>query len=486
MRTWMLLVSIPVVFAVACASPASRDYKDIRVEYRQTLGRIAPIEGKAGPSATRAVARTVSLSEAIGIALANNPDKMMAAARIRQAEAMIDAALSAFMPAMSLYTEYVEGDAPSTYLFKKIDQRKLPPDTNFNDPGRIENFETGVTARLNLFNGGRDLLAARMAETGATIAELDRRAIDNSLVASVIQSYYNALAARDFIAIARESVATVQEQLRVMNVRFKAGGALKSDILSLDVRLAQARENLVQRDNQHQTALAALSNVLGVSPEPPLELSGAEDLSLSLPETYLGGVAHAIAHRPEMEKVRRQVVRSRMAIDQARAGYLPVIDAQGKYYLDDPDMDYDTDRGNWTVGVTLTWNFFDGFRTRAEARQAEAVLEEMLAADRRGALSIRLDVKNAYLSLHASAARLKVARASVANAEESLELVRQQYEGGSATITRYLEAELDRNRARTRAAAAYYDREKALADIGRAIGLWASAMPAEAEAGGKS
>ena len=53
----------------------------------------------------------------------------------------------------------------------------------------------------------------------------------------------------------------------------------------------------------------------------------------------------------------------------------------------------------------------------------------------------------------------------------SLELVKIQYEGGSATITRYLEAELARNTARIRVTRAFYDRQQAVAEIGRAVGL---------------
>jgi outer membrane protein TolC len=51
--------------------------------------------------------------------------------------------------------------------------------------------------------------------------------------------------------------------------------------------------------------------------------------------------------------------------------------------------------------------------------------------------------------------------------------VKIQYEGGSANVTRYLEAELDRNRASLRQATALYDREKALAEAARATGFWA-------------
>ena len=64
-----------------------------------------------------------------------------------------------------------------------------------------------------------------------------------------------------------------------------------------------------------------------------------------------------------------------------------------------------------------------------------------------------------------------MAQTSVARADESLSLVKKQYEGGSATITRYLEAELARNQARINSTSAFYDREKALADAARAVGV---------------
>lgn len=448
-------------------------YDAVQAHYADSGRRVASRLEKEQTGLNHAVNRPINLKEIIEIALANNPDKMMAIARIQQAEADLMRANAAFFPAIGFYTEYMEGDAPSAYLFKKIDQRQLPPQTNFNRPGRIENWESGLTGRLNLFNGGRNLLDRMMAETGVAISRLDQQAVENSLVASAIQAYYNSLAARAFIDIARESAATVESQLRVMEVRYRAGGALKSDLLSLQVRLAEARQTLVDSENQYRIALTALSNVMGVNPEPPLRLEKAKVLPVRVPQHYLGGVAYALEHRPEMEKVRQQLVRSRMNIDRARAGYLPRVDLQGKYYMDDPDLDYETDRENWTVGVMLNWDIFTGFSTRAEELKAKAALDEMLSADRKTALSVKMDVKNAYLNAEAARARLEVAQASVAAAEESLSLVKKQYEGGSATITRYLEAELDRNRARTRAAAAYYDRDKAIADIARAVGYWA-------------
>lgn len=470
---------LPAVIAAllvlsACAANDRYSYESIRAEYREfgASRKNSAATSPAKTDASRPIAGPVSLAEAIRTALERNPDNQAAAARIRQAEAALDAAESAFYPTIRFYTEYTQADAPSAYLFKTIDQRELPPNTNFNDPDELTNFESGLAAQWNLFNGGRDILRRQMAQTGLSAARLDRQTVENALVASVIRAYYDALAARGFIQIAEESVQTVDKQLEIMRVRLEGGGALKSDVLSLEVRKAESEEERVRRGNGHRLALNALANVMGVPPNPPPRLAQNGRLEMTMPDAA-AGLDYALANRPDLRRIRERVRQSRMGVDAARAGYLPAVDLRAQYYLDDEDAAYDLDRDNWQVALVLNWNLFTGFRTRSAVREASARLSETLAMDRKTDLGLRMDVKNAYLRLSEAEARLRVTRRGVAAAEESLDLVRRQFTGGAVPITRFLEAELDRNRAKIRETAARYDREKALADIGRAIGFWA-------------
>lgn len=414
----------------------------------------------------------VSIGRAIGIALLNNPDIDMTIERVRQSEAMIDETLALFLPTISAYGEYVQGDAPSAYLFKTIDQRDLPVGIDFNRPGWFENYETGVRGRINLFNGGKDLLRKRMAETGLEISELDRRAVENALVASVIKAYYNVLAAGEYTAIAEESVKTVGRQLGIMKIRFNAGGALKSDLLSLEVRLAQAKEDLVRAKNGHDLTLSGFANLLGYDPDTRINLKNDEKVPGKYPQDYKSGLAHALANRPELLKTRKQIIQSRMSLEEARRQYLPRLDAEARYYLDDSGFDFERSRENWTAGIVLKWDLFAGMSRPAGVKKARGLLQEMLAADRKAVLSIQLDLKTAYLKLNEAKARLEVSKASTAQAQESLRLVKKQYEGGSSSITRYLDAELARNRSRINAAASFHDKQKAVADVGRALGYW--------------
>ena len=418
------------------------------------------------------VAGSLTLLKVIRISLKNNPDMELATARIQQSEAMLDEAISAFWPVIGVYGEYLQGNAPSAYLFKTIDQRKLPQGTDFNNPGWFENYEVGVQGRWNLFNGGRDYLRKRMAETGLAMSRLDRETVQNGLVNSVIHAYYSILAAEKYVNISLDSVKTVQKELDMVRLRYEAGGALKSDVLSLKVALAQSREGLIRARNNHSLSVSSLANLLGFDPDTAITLAGREQVPITVPDLYEKALVMAMANRPELRKSRLQVVRSRMDLDVARSEYLPKLDAQMRTYFDDPSFDFDWDRKNWTAGVILNWDVFTGFRRQSHVDRARAVLKEMLTRDRKSTLAVQLQLKGAYLKYAEAKARWDVSRASVAHSEESLRLVQKQYQGGTVTITRYLEAELARNRSRLRAATAFYDREKTAAAIGCAMGLW--------------
>ena len=456
-----------------CASRSAYRYETIKSQYADMACNLAAAGGAGDVSPTTcAVNSQLTLDAVLNITRSNNPDLLMAVARIERAQALLRKAGAPFYPRVSVYTEYMQGDAPSAYLFKTIDERQLPPNTDFNDPGWFENYESGVNAGINLFNGGRDWLNHEIAKSGLSVAGLDRDGVENQVVATAIGAYYDVLAAAKFITVAEEAVETTRSQLQVMDVRYRSGSALKTDLLSLQVRLAESEEMLVRQRNRKRLAMAGLAEILGVEPNVPFGLVEAAERQIAIPEDPISALEKAMGQRPELASVREKVRQSRMAMDAARAGYLPSIDFMARYYADDPQMRYSSERDNWTAALMLNWTLFDGFATQSGTAEARSQLQEAMAADRKTLLAVKFDVKKSYLNLDEARQRLKVAASNVTTARETLDLVKRQYSGGAASITRFLETELAYNQARIHETAAYYDQEKARAQIARAVGDW--------------
>lgn len=413
-------------------------------------------------------AAPLTLTRAVETAIANNPDLQSAADAVSLARSRIDKARAAYFPTLGLYAEALRADAPSAYLFKTIDQRLFSPDTDFNDPGILTNIEGGLEMRVPVYNGGRNRLAVTAAHSGLTATRAKRASARRHLTAEVINVWYDILSSRQFILIAEESVKTVTAQLEAMTVRFQGGSALKSDLLSLKVRLAEAEEELLASRNRLALSRAALFALLGQEPDTPDTLSPAPPFSPWSPPSYADGLARALTQRCEITGARALVDQAGAGVATAQSGHRPIVNLAGRLYADDDGLSHSADRANWSLALRMDLPLFSGFSVDADTRSAHARARQAETLQKKTRLQIRLDVKNAYLRYDEAEKRLQVAQKAVAMGEETLSLVKKQYDGGSATITRYLEAELARNSARIREAAAYFDRKKALAAIARA------------------
>ncbi|WP_302504182.1 TolC family protein [Geoalkalibacter halelectricus] len=424
----------------------------------------------------------LTLEQALALAWDDNPALEEARGRIAQARAARDEARAAFWPRLDAGLEYLRGDAPSAYLFKTIDARQLPENVDFNHPGRFENFESYLEARLNVYAGGRDRLRFSQAETRFEQARHAYQTEHNDLSAAVVDTYLAMLSARDRGDIARQSVAVLEREVDLAEVRLRGGSLLRSELLSLQVRLAEARADRVRAAAASQRLQAALAILLGRDAATAFEPRD-EEPDFPLPEDYSQALRRALEQRPELAAAAGARELARLEERLARAEYLPRLDVQARLYHDDPDFAYNDDQLNWTFGARLSWNLFSGFTTRAREAHALGQTQESRAAQRRMRQAVEFEVRQAWLDLEEHRANLDLAEAALAHAEEAFTQVRVQFDGGAVEVTRYLDAELAWARARVNASAARRDHQRAQAELARAMGDWRPLSGAEATAG---
>ncbi len=97
------------------------------------------------------------------------------------------------------------------------------------------------------------------------------------------------MAAEKYVNISSDSVKTVKKELQLVGVRYEAGGALKSDVLSLKVALARAEEDLIRARNNHSLSVSSLANLMGLDPDRPISLAGDQQVPIKVAG---GPVAH--------------------------------------------------------------------------------------------------------------------------------------------------------------------------------------------------
>ena len=413
----------------------------------------------------------VTLPEAIQRALDANPQVEMALARIEEAEAQRTEAWSEFLPSVSAYWSYGRGNTPSQSLFARLNQRGLPSQPNFNNPGVFEDWQLGLEAGVNLFRGGRKFSDRRLSEIRIEQRRLERAQTFNSLEGAVIRAYFDVLAAKAFVDIAQAAQRTIKARLQRARIQMEGGALLKSDLLSLQVRSAKIEDRRVRVERRLRLARANLAELMGVEVDRPFEVSRPPDAQFDVPEEYEAGLTEALRQRPELTIAHKSVESARVRRSQSWQSWFPSLDASVRAFVAAPALDeFLLDDGNWDIGLNLGWQLFDGLSRHAKTRRAKAMVKVMRARHERTTRMVQLEVMTAYTNLEGSVSRLGTAKMALEQAKEALRLVTIEREGGAATLTRYLQTQSAETEARMRLAAARFDLRKAQADVARSLG----------------
>jgi outer membrane protein TolC len=148
---------------------------------------------------------------------------------------------------------------------------------------------------------------------------------------------------------------------------------------------------------------------------------------------------------------------------------LPQVSLHGAIEADRQRF-YDRGGANWLISIGLRWNLFNGFSDKASIEESKSEIRQKQAEKERADSAIRLQVRRAYADLRAAGQRIEVAKASVAEAEESLRITQNRYEAGFNNVTDLLRTETAVLEARSRYLAATHDQRIAAAALQLAAG----------------
>ena len=247
---------------------------------------------------------------------------------------------------------------------------------------------------------------------------------------SVASSFYTAAGTEEVVSARVHAIEVAQKTADNARIRLAAGVVNRVEVTRAELALIQAQQRLLEAQDQRAAAYRTLARLLKLEagsfkvvppPEPSLEPGTSEQL-----------VGDALQRRPELASLDLTVQATSAQISSSWLRWSPTLSAFGNIRLTNATgfagrIDY------YAVGAQLDWLIFDGFARDAARHQAEA--------QRRGSLlqleqlrdSISDEVINARRSVLTRKQGLVAAQRSVSMAKETLDLVRVQYDAGTAT-----------------------------------------------------
>ena len=392
----------------------------------------------AAATNTPAAAPLLTLDQAKSMALRDHPSLEVLRQRVSAAAATVRIARSAYWPTL-------DADA-SAMRIQKHSYTGVPP--AFARELNVTPYTTygaDLTAGWVLFDGFRrdfDLLAAQQGETASQDTLLDAQRL---MLQTVAATYYHALLARETMRIAQEDEDFSGTLLADTRNRFNAGAALKSDVLTFENRRDQAEGQRVEAAKSWRIARVALAELLAL---PGGELTEATTLavptnSTAAAPTLEDSLDYAIRHRPDLQAAEAQAQAADAQRHSADAAWWPRVEAVAQSGVArDQDLRIEANRNqNLMVGVQATWNFFGGGRDTATRDVAEAGARATGQMKSALALKVVSEVRQNLAALDASVAQLAIQARVLVRARQIRDLVRQEYVGGTAPITRMTEVQ---------------------------------------------
>ena len=357
------LSPLAVLLLSACAVPHSPP----------AVAPVAPATlGLTGP-ATPAIADRwwtgfgdAQLDRLVTDATAGNPTLAAALARVAQAQAVLAGRDAANGPDLTL-----DGSAQVARLSGRY---TIPPP--FAGSVRfVGQAQTNLNWNLDLF--GRQKAAIEGARASTQAAALDLAAARLAIAGSVVQTYIDLARAETEAGIARRTIETRQDSLRLVNIRIRNRLASNLQATAAQTLLAQAQTALVRAEGTRALATNALAALAGRGPEYAAAIRPATlnvDAALPLPAQV---PADLLARRPDIAAGLARIDAAAAGRQVARRAFYPNVNLAALAGFQAVGLGnlFSLDAGTAGAGPAIHLPLFDNGRLKADLAGATAALD---------------------------------------------------------------------------------------------------------------
>jgi outer membrane protein TolC len=281
----------------------------------------------------------------------------------------------------------------------------------------------------------------------ASTQQLERT--DQEILFRVVRAYYGVLLAAKQLEVSAQAEKTAKSIIDRSQARYDSGLVVESDLLTAKVRLASREQELIRARNNLELARAQLNTAMGVpidalyQPADPLA-----ERNLAFP-ALADLEQKALTSRPDLKRIESEQSAQQLSVAIAKSSFGPRLNAFAGWEMDNPTLLAGGGGKNWLGGVELQFDLFEGGAKRAALSRERAIAEKMAALKQAANDAVRMEVRQAYYDLDSNRQQVGVARSSIAQAQESLRINQDRYEGGLIAITDLLGAEEAARRSQT-------------------------------------
>lgn len=283
---------------------------------------------------------------------------------------------------------------PKTGSYIPTEVAVIPKEAMSYDTHNV--FAGAFTLMQPVWMGGQIRALNKIADHGELMAKAARNTLTQSIVYAVDEAYWLVVSLNEKKRLAESLVCYVDTLNRNVKAMLDEGVATKSDLLTVEVKLNEARIALTKVDNGLTLSRMALAQLCGLPVDTRMELAD-EELSRASSVAMVANqnMENVYSNRQDLEVIRQTINMLSSREKLAMSEMMPKIAVVGAYSFSNPNVINGFEKkfgGGFSVGAALTvpiWHWGGDYK-RYRAAKAQTNAQRLLLEDTEEKVSLQV------------------------------------------------------------------------------------------------
>lgn len=370
----------------------------------------------------------ISKEEALNKVAAQNTALKISQEEFNSAKADYRQTNAVFLPNIAVSHTGIATTNPLMAFGSKLNQEILTQaDFNpslLNDPSQIENYATRLEFQQPLINID-GFYQRKAAKTKMEAVGFQASRTKDFMAFEVDKAYMQLQLAHKAVDVLQKALNAAEANLTMANNSFKQGYLLRADVLAVEVRVTEVKNQLQSTQSNVRNASDYLSFLMNEN----------NDVIL-LPKDSLAVISNSVDDIAEVSINRSDIRAMQLATDAYKnnltadkMAFLPRLNAFGSYELYDDEI-FQADASGYLFGASLSWNLLEGTKRFGKAKKSKAEYEKAKLELDQYVSQSQLELNKGKRMLQDAEKKLVLSELALQQSEESLRIRTNRYKEG--------------------------------------------------------
>ena len=345
-----------------------------------------------------------------------------------------------FLPSITASHTAISTTNPLMAFGSKLNQEVLTAsDFNpalLNDPAATQNYATKIEVLQPLINVD-GLYGRQAAKSKMEAFQLQTERTGEYLALEVNKSFMQLQLAYKAVKVLEKANVTAEANLKLVENYFKQGILQKTDVLSVQVRVGEIKNQLQYAKSNVQNAsdyLAFLLNEDNTNKvyKPLEELDNT--IAISSSNTTLSGSRKDILAMEKSSEAYSKMYQS------SKMNFLPTLNAFGSYEMYDDTL-FGTNAQGYLIGAQLSWKVFDGYKSIGKMEKAKAEYQKAQVENQQYKSQSQLELNKTNRQLKDAENKVNLEKLALEQSQEAYRIRSNRFTQGLEKTTDLLQAE---------------------------------------------